>query len=210
MEEADKENLPLQNQIMKEKQEEAERKQREEEEERRRREAEAERVEKERQLREQGRREEEARILAQRRGEEEEQARRLEEQRRAAADAELQRQQELARKNAEEAEARRKAEEEENARRLEEQMRLDSQKLDAFLKEHGYTGANVKRTKMLKSKYPLHTAVKKNDPDLVRILLAAGADPGAKNSAGLTAAQLAKKTDKKGSHASLLLTLDGY
>merc|ERR1712232_1346390 len=105
---------------------------------------------------------------------------------------------------------RRKAEEEEQERLLREQQAKDKAKLEAFLKEHGYTGANARRTKMFKSKYPLHTAVKKNDPDLVRILLAAGADPAAKNSSGLTAAQLAQKTDKKGSRASLLLTLDGY
>merc|ERR1711988_936719 len=104
---------------------------------------------------------------------------------------------ELSRKNAEEAEAKRKAEEEEQERLLREQQAKDKAKLEAFLKEHGYSGANAKRTKMFKSKYPLHTAVKINDPDMVRILLAAGADAGAKNSGGLTPAQLAQKSDKQ-------------
>merc|ERR1712232_15690 len=113
-------------------------------------------------------------------------------------------------KAAEEAEARRKAEEAEQERQLQEQMARDKTKLDTFLKQHGYSGANAKRTKMFKTKYPLHTAVKINDPDLVRILLAAGADGGAKNSAGLTPAQLAKKSDKQGSHSGLLLALDGF
>merc|ERR1712232_92708 len=105
---------------------------------------------------------------------------------------------------------RRKAEEEEQERLLQEQVARDKAKLEAFLKEHGYSGANAKRTKMFKTKYPLHTAVKINDPDMVRILLSAGADGSAKNSAGQTPAQLAKKSDKQGSHAGLLLALDSF
>merc|ERR1712107_789935 len=101
-------------------------------------------------------------------------------------------------KNAEEAEVKRKAEEEEQERLNQEQLAKDKTKLEAFLKEHGYSGPNAKRTKMFKTKYPLHTAVKVNDPDMVRILLAAGADAGAKSSAGQTAAQLAQKSDKQG------------
>merc|ERR1711988_1339267 len=99
---------------------------------------------------------------------------------------------ELSRKNAEEAEAKRKAEEEEQERLIQEQQAKDKAKLEAFLKEHGYSGANAKRTKMFKTKYPLHTAVKVNDPDMVRILLAAGADRDAKAS-GQTPARLAQK-----------------
>lgn len=190
---------------------------REEEEKRRRAEAEAERLEKERRMQEQKRRDEEAArkaeearkvAEAQRQAEAEEQARHMEEMRRQAADAERKRVEEQAKKAKEEADAKRMAEEAEQERMLQEQEAADKAKLEAFLKEHGYKGANEKRTKMFKTKYPLHTAVKVNDPDMVRILLAAGADAGAKNSAGQTPAQLAQKSDKSGSHAALLLALD--
>jgi len=133
--------------------------------------------------------------------------------------AEEQRQRRLRRTEAE-AEAFRQAEEErrlvaqaaEESRQKEElaarQREADEQKqLQAFLKEHGFTAVNGKRTRMMKSKYPLHSAAKHNDADMVRVLLNSGANPALKSSAGLTAQQLALKINKAGSHDHVLSAL---
>jgi hypothetical protein len=78
-------------------------------------------------------------------------------------------------------------------------------KLGAFLKEHCYAGVNAKRSNFVrKSKYPLHSAVKHKDAEMVRILCASGADPALKNSSGQTPVQFAQKSDKNGSHGAVL------
>merc|ERR1712196_625103 len=78
-----------------------------------------------------------------------------------------------------------------------EQEEKDKEKLAAFLKVHGYSAADAKRkVKIFGYKYPLNSAVKANDPEMVRILMEAGADPAAKNSAGQTAKDFASKVDK--------------
>jgi len=86
-----------------------------------------------------------------------------------------------------------------------EQKALDSKKVEDFLSEHGYSGVSAKRTRMLKSKYPLHTAVKFASKEVVVLLLAAGADPTVKNSAGDTPKQLACKLSKTkgGTHGAV-------
>merc|ERR1712187_345339 len=79
----------------------------------------------------------------------------------------------------------------------------------AFLKEHGYNGVDAPKKTMLKTKYPIHTAAKTGDPKIVAALIAEGANPVQKTSAGLTAAQIAQQKNKNGSHANVLLTLGG-
>jgi len=144
-----------------------------------------------------------------------EQARKAEEELRLEAERamELERQQaeERAKQEAESQrlaqELQRMAEEEAEAA---QQARLlaDRTKLDAFLKAHGYTGVNVKRTSMwFKSKCPLHSAVKANDAEIVRLLLNFGAVFSVKNSAGQTPMQLAQKLNRKGSHAAVIAVL---
>eukprot|EP00928_Gymnodinium_smaydae_P025906 TRINITY_DN204_c0_g3_i1.p1 TRINITY_DN204_c0_g3~~TRINITY_DN204_c0_g3_i1.p1 ORF type:complete len:247 (-),score=89.56 TRINITY_DN204_c0_g3_i1:316-990(-) len=118
----------------------------------------------------------------------EEAARRQEQEKIARVRAEMERQEEAQRK---------------------EQEKADSAKLQAFLKQHGYKDATTKRTKMFKSKYPLHSAVKLNDASIVKLLLAQGADPTAKNSAGQTPASLAQSLQKDGSHMQVLAQLEG-
>merc|ERR1712232_1393001 len=92
----------------------------------------------------------------------------------------------------------------------EESSLQDKEKLAAFLKSHGYTAADARRrVKVFGHKYPLHSAVKANDADMIRILMEAGANPAAKNSAGLTPRDFARKVDKKASHSSVMRALGG-
>lgn len=77
-----------------------------------------------------------------------------------------------------------------------------------FLQRHGYNGVNARRTRLFKSKYPLHTAVKLGGSgDGVRLLVWAMADPALRDSSGLTALQLAEKSNVQGSHDSIIEVL---
>jgi len=99
-----------------------------------------------------------------------------------------------------EAEEKREREELEKATREAEQKSMEREKVKKFLLDHGYLGVNAKRTKMMKSKYPLHTAVKLADREMITLLLSCGADMALKNSAGETPKQLALKLNRNGSH----------
>lgn len=106
-----------------------------------------------------------------------------------------------------EVEAQEAAEQIEKERLISAKALEDKKALDDFLASRGYSGVNSKRTKMLKSKYPLHTAVKDNSLKLVELLLCARADPAMKSSAGLTPAHLAMKIAANGSHDDVIRTL---
>jgi len=109
-------------------------------------------------------------------------------------------QEEERRRQAQEAEEQRMRKEEEEKREREAREQREAQeaaekkqKVDEFLASHGYSDVNAKRkSKFGRYKYPLHTAVKRN-PEIVPILIDAGANPANKNSAGLTAYEYAKK-----------------
>jgi len=79
----------------------------------------------------------------------------------------------------------------------------------AFLRENGYSAVGAPKRTLLKMKYPIHTAAKQGDPELVRMLLAEGADPAQRTSWGKTAAQIAREKDRKGSHTAVLRALGG-
>merc|ERR1712232_1425484 len=67
-------------------------------------------------------------------------------------------------------------------------------KVTEFLKSRGFKGdVNSKKSSMLKSKYPLHVAVKEQDAEMVKLLLSAGADKSLKNSSGYTPVQKAEQ-----------------
>merc|ERR1712014_328925 len=104
-----------------------------------------------------------------------------------------------------EAERQRQAQEAEEERIREEEARREreareaqeaaekKQKVEDFLKKNGYADVNTKRkSKFGRYKFALNTAVKHN-PDIVVLLLEAGAEPSNKNSAGLTPYEYAKK-----------------
>jgi len=138
---------------------------------------------------------------------EEEACRRAEERRRAeeaAAQAE--------RVRIEREEQQRRAQEAALAerRRLElEKQAADRAKADAWLKKNGFGDVAAKKKSMFSSTHALHVAVKENNAEIIRCLLAAGADPALQNSNGQTPAQLAQKSDKKGSHGAALDALGG-
>lgn len=139
---------------------------------------------------------------------------------RRVAEAEQQRllEEQLAR---EDDERRRSAEVEEERRRQEdaiEQRRRDEEdaaaeeqaakhRLDDWLKQEKFTGVNDKRKTMMKSKFPLHSAVKRKDAETIQLLLRFGADPTGKDSNGLTPKDLAQKNNKDGSMDAIVQVL---
>jgi len=167
---------------------------------------EAERLEEEREA--QRLAEEEAQRLAEeeRLRQEEEERLRLEEQR---AREEQERLEEERRRVAEE---KLRLEREEQARReeAERQARLKEEcerkeALDAFCLQHGFADISAPRRSgcavwAAATTYPLHCASELADAHIVGLLLKSNVDITQKNSAGKTAAQVAQKKDKNGSH----------
>jgi len=104
---------------------------------------------------------------------------------------------ELARKEAEEA-----AEQE---RKQKVEMQLAQKKVAAWCKTHGYSDVQTPKTTMRgNKKYVLHTAVKNEDCDIVKMLLKCGAQKDAKDTKGSTALQLVEKM-KSGRPRDLML-----
>jgi len=148
---------------------------------------------------------------------EEEARNRLEElQAFAEAEEERRRQQEAeeARRKQEE-EAQRKQEAERREReRLEHEQRLKRKAaLDEFYQRYGFDGINQPRkggacqVRKTNVTYPLHQAAELGNEQLVEYLLQEGAQMNQMNSSKLTAAQVAKKKDKGGSHVEVLRLL---
>lgn len=107
-------------------------------------------------------------------------------------------------------EASRAAAEQERERLCMKQEREEQERkatVSAFLKKFTFSDVNGPKmsgcTGMSKT-YPLHTAAQNGDDGLVGMLLKEGANASQKNSWGKTAAQVAAKYDKKGSHARVL------
>jgi len=152
---------------------------------------------------------------------EEEARNRLEElQAFAEAEEERRRQQE-----AEEARRKQEEEEEKEAQRKQEAERREREQLeqehrlkrkaalDEFYQRYGFDGVNQPRKggacQVLKTNvtYPLHQAAELGNEQLVEYLLQEGAQMNQMNSSKLTAAQVAKKKDKGGSHVEVLRLL---
>jgi hypothetical protein len=80
--------------------------------------------------------------------------------------------------------------------------------VDAFLAEHKFADINSATKSMLRTTYPLHVAAELRDRGMVGMLLAEGADPRQKNSAGKTAFQVAQEKDRAGSHVGVLIEFE--
>eukprot|EP00440_Ansanella_granifera_P041278 gb/GFBE01044764.1/.p1 GENE.gb/GFBE01044764.1/~~gb/GFBE01044764.1/.p1 ORF type:complete len:221 (+),score=85.82 gb/GFBE01044764.1/:1-663(+) len=123
------------------------------------------------------------------------------EQERLERERRLEEERQEQRRVAAEAAARERAE----ADRLEREER--ERDVAAFLKQHGFAGVDTAKKSFLSSTYALHKAAELGDVKIVAMLMKSGADVSKKNSSGKTAAQVAAKKDKKGSHAAVLSVL---
>jgi len=96
-------------------------------------------------------------------------------------------------------------------REIEEQQEAEDKenrgRLEAWLQQEKFVDVNHKRKFLIKSKYPLHAAVKKQDADMVQLLLRYNADPTLKDSNSQTPKQLAEKSNKDGSLQRILQAL---
>lgn len=135
---------------------------------------------------------------------EEEQARLEEERARLAQEERLRREREYAEEVARREEAERLA-------RAQEAQEASERKdaLDHFYQQHGFVGVNEPRRAgcavwAAATTYPLHVAAELADARIVEMLLKEGASPSQKNSSGKTAAQVAQKKNKGGSHDGVL------
>jgi hypothetical protein len=120
-----------------------------------------------------------------------------------AARAEQQRQYEEEQRRLQEEEERRLAEQqaaEERARQEEArtQAEADAQKVNEYLTSHGFKGGvNAKKKSIMKYQYPLHIAVKEQNPEMVKLLIEQGADATLKNASGRTPGDKAEQYTKK-------------
>merc|ERR1711941_23541 len=79
--------------------------------------------------------------------------------------------------------------------------------VDAFLTKYAFSGVSAPKKTWMKTSYAIHKAAKLGDDQLVQMLLEEGALKNQKNSRGETAAQIAKKHNKAGSHANVVSVL---
>jgi len=84
--------------------------------------------------------------------------------------------------------------------------KVEQQMVNDFLELHGFHGVNAQKKNFIgkTTKFPLHEAVKKNNPHLVRLLLRAGATPNNRNSCGQMPIELAKSLNKDGRFDEIL------
>jgi len=86
-----------------------------------------------------------------------------------------------------------------------EKTRMRRLRIDSFLREHGFTEhTNVPKRTLMTTKYPLHTAAKLGDAELVEMLIEERADPTLCDSRGLTPMQTAERHNIDGSHEAVL------
>merc|ERR1712113_1051940 len=98
----------------------------------------------------------------------------------------------------------------EDKKRRDEGQKEESEareKMDTWLKQEKFDGVNHKRKSMMKSKYPLHTAVKRQDQTMVQLLLRFEADPTMVDSNKQTPVAIAEKNNKDSSYDAIIRLL---
>lgn len=158
--------------------------------------------------------EEQARQLAEQRQREAEQRQRqleLEQQAREREERERQlqemRRQALLEQQRQEQEKQEKIRLQEEARQKKIKDMDDQRKVRAFLHSNGFKNPNDLVRKKFTKVTPLHLAVGQNNIEMVKLLVAAGADPKKMNGKSESAFKLAQKLDKNGSHAAIVQEL---
>jgi len=97
------------------------------------------------------------------------------------------------------------------SRQEEQRSKQEEQdKVDTFLKEHGFKEVNGKKRVMWRSSYPLHIAAREGNAEMVRLLLEGGADASFANNLGQTPEALARKNNLNGSHQPVLIALKDW
>merc|ERR1712070_932678 len=81
------------------------------------------------------------------------------------------------------------------------------EKVDAFLKKHGFAGVNKSKGWLLTFSYPLHVAVEENNLEMVQLLLKSRANRNFRDAHGRTARALARKLNKNMSHMPIIRAL---
>ncbi|CAJ1387743.1 unnamed protein product [Effrenium voratum] len=100
------------------------------------------------------------------------------------------------------------------ASKQELRRRLQQGQLSSFLQWHEFQAVNRPRscgfTLFGESKiFPIHVAAQSGDYQMVRILMASGADPESKTSKGRKAVDFARAANRYGSHEPVLCLLTG-
>jgi len=87
-------------------------------------------------------------------------------------------------------------------------LKETEEKVNIWCKSHGFQDMNTqKKTLRGTTKYPLHTAVKNNNQDIVGGMLTAGVNKDVQDSKNQTPLQLAAKLNSDGSHCHVLTML---
>merc|ERR1712064_7678 len=77
-----------------------------------------------------------------------------------------------------------------------------------FLADNKFKGINIGRKSLTKTTYPIHEAAKRNDIEMVKMLVEEGANVQQLNSRKQTASQRASQEDKCGSHTEMIRLLN--
>merc|ERR1712048_922394 len=76
-----------------------------------------------------------------------------------------------------------------------------------FLADNKFKGINAGKKSLTKTTYPLHEAAKRNDIEMVKMLVEEGANVEQMNSRKQTPLQRATQEDKNGSHKEIIRVL---